>query len=365
MQDKELIQKIKLLKNISPNENWVISCRSKLAFRMEMERKQSILNKDLFTLKELFSFWQNPQSVFKAVYSFALIAVVVLGGGVLTAFGAMNSLPGTPLYPIKIAMEKARVVVSFSSENKIKLQAEMTDRRIQELNTVVGSQESLEQKSEKIGVVVSQLQEQLATAKNELPEVFNVKESKKMVDAARTMGEKAEQVEKTLARVKEILPQDVKQNMSDKLSAVAETASKTSTKAIEFMANSESDKKEVAAKVESRIQQTEEKIKIVGQKIGNSTATSTSDKLPITAVLIDQSEKVQKLVDEARINMDKNDVSAALETLKAATEIMNSTEKIADNVIADTNSKADNANKESAGNATTSTVQTGSESGEK
>ena len=56
MNEQELISKIQLLKEIKPSEDWVLSCRGRLAFRLEMDRKKDILTKDTSALKELFDF---------------------------------------------------------------------------------------------------------------------------------------------------------------------------------------------------------------------------------------------------------------------------------------------------------------------
>ena len=77
----ETINKIKCLRDIEPNPNWVLSDRSRLAFKMEMKRKKGLLAKDVFQLKELLSFWNNwqPHKGFRPAYTFLTILGIIFG----------------------------------------------------------------------------------------------------------------------------------------------------------------------------------------------------------------------------------------------------------------------------------------------
>ena len=61
------------------------------------------------------------------------MVVVVLGG--LVGVSA-SSLPGAPLYPLKLATEEVRLAFAFSPEAKLMLEAELVDRRVEEIVTL-------------------------------------------------------------------------------------------------------------------------------------------------------------------------------------------------------------------------------------
>jgi len=62
----------------------------------------------------------------------AIIAIVLLaGGGVVAAAG--NSLPGSPLYPVKLATESVRLALTPSDLGKAELNAVFADERVDEI----------------------------------------------------------------------------------------------------------------------------------------------------------------------------------------------------------------------------------------
>jgi len=62
----------------------------------------------------------------------AIIAIVMLaGGGVVAAAG--NSLPGSPLYPVKLATESVRLALTPSDLGKAELNAAFADERVDEI----------------------------------------------------------------------------------------------------------------------------------------------------------------------------------------------------------------------------------------
>ena len=67
-----------------------------------------------------------------AVGMATMVLVMALGGtGVVAA--SSDSMPDQPLYPVKRAVEEARLVLSFSSNGKAQLHASFADRRVEEI----------------------------------------------------------------------------------------------------------------------------------------------------------------------------------------------------------------------------------------
>jgi hypothetical protein len=67
-----------------------------------------------------------------AIVTVIMLAIVLLaGGGVVAAAG--NSLPGSPLYSVKLATESVRLALTPSALGKAKLNAQFADERIDEI----------------------------------------------------------------------------------------------------------------------------------------------------------------------------------------------------------------------------------------
>lgn len=62
-----------------------------------------------------------------------LIIVVLLAGGSGTVVAANGSLPGEPLYQVKLATESVRLALATSEETKAELYVKLTDRRVNEI----------------------------------------------------------------------------------------------------------------------------------------------------------------------------------------------------------------------------------------
>jgi hypothetical protein len=61
----------------------------------------------------------------------AVLIVLLAGGGTVGA--AANSLPDSPLYPVKLATESVRLSLAFSDEGKAELYASFADERVNEI----------------------------------------------------------------------------------------------------------------------------------------------------------------------------------------------------------------------------------------
>ena len=112
MEEKELIGKIRGLRQIRPNRDWVSLTKSQI---LGEEKKYT----------SLFLF---PVLKLRPVYA-GLIAVLILFG----LFGfAKNSLPGDLLYPIKKIAQKSQAIF-VSEEEKPAFQLKLANQRLEDL----------------------------------------------------------------------------------------------------------------------------------------------------------------------------------------------------------------------------------------
>jgi len=70
-------------------------------------------------------------------WSAILILVISLFGGGTLTYASSDSLPGEALYPVKLALEEVRLVVSFDSAAEVKLRMEFATTRLKETNTLI------------------------------------------------------------------------------------------------------------------------------------------------------------------------------------------------------------------------------------
>jgi hypothetical protein len=308
--------------------------RAKLAFRMEMEHKKNLLNKDLFALGTIFSSLgiNQPRLSLSALYGAIIAFGLVLGGGAVTTLAAVQSAPGSPLYPAKLSLERAQLIAPFSEEKKLQFRAEFADNRLQELSVVVASQDSDEQKAEKVTQVVDNIKEQLASANDQLSK-NNQSEPQKAVAAAKVVSDKANQFSKALAIAKESLPSNIKPELDNKIAEVAETAEQANLKSLETMIANQSSanvkKEDIVEKLNDEIARAQEQIDVREKKLAEQ--NSFADKLPIRAVLINQTEQSRELLEKAKQAILADDFSGALQLIRAIKAIEASADKMTQN----------------------------------
>lgn len=236
MEEQVLINKIKGLKSIKPEEKWVGFCRGEIKKEMELNR---------------VNFWQylfnRPVLVGVATFIFALT------GGLATINAAWGSLPGDNLYPVKIAMERAQLRMT---SDKTRFQAEITGRRAQELTDAANLPISL--REEKITEAVSQIERQLQDTQESLP---GLKEKiiAEQGDDSRQIAETVKIVQQNATKLKEAIDQANKniseisanKSLSDRISDISEKLNKANNEIIEIIESIENHNGDVEKKNQS------------------------------------------------------------------------------------------------------------------
>lgn len=319
--EKELIEGLTRLKDIKPDDNWVIFCRQNLVenIKADLLSSRPIFKQGISRLSGFFRGLAFPRYILKPALSLFLIFGFIFSAGLVTVVKAKDSLPGGRLYPIKLALEQAQLLATSSAEQKAEIQSKIIATRLKEINQIIDGNESIEVKTPKVEEAVINLQQQLLTINDQLPKV---NDAKKMVSMANNVNNQATQVQQVLAQAKAVLP-------SDRLAEASDTADKASTQALEVMVekSKQSDtgisQEEVLAKLDEKIQQTEQRAKSLTESVNNS---ETSKKLPINAVMIlDESDKA---LEQAKISLQQKDADGALQTVKAANEMIKSAEDL-------------------------------------
>lgn len=188
---RNAVTKIRLLKHIQPNPDWLKSQRRNLLLELESDKQ----SRKVWSLPgfSLSNFALKKSLALKPVLVSLVLFCLIFGSGLLTVWAAKNSLPGDLLYPIKISLENARVKVS-STESKPRLQAELVKTRIEELNRIIKETRDLAEKKERVVKAVDGLHAQVVSTVNSKVET---------VEAAKAISEKASQAEEALIEAKE------------------------------------------------------------------------------------------------------------------------------------------------------------------
>lgn len=149
MQEKELIAKIKELRRIKPNQEWVFLTKNRI-LGQEQEAKLPSVGYSLGeVLRGLFF-----RPVLKPAYATLLALLVIFG-----LFGfAQNSLPGDYLYPIKRITETGQTLFA-SAEEREQINLELIEKRLGELTKIVE-----ENKTKKLAPAIREFQTAVSEA---------------------------------------------------------------------------------------------------------------------------------------------------------------------------------------------------------
>lgn len=337
MTEQELIKKLTRLKEVKPNQDWVIFCRQNLTREIKGETSHEPnfnLVRFLVSLEELMF----SRAILKPAIVFGVIFGLIFSSGIMALAKARQSLPGDRLYPVKIALEQAQLLATPSATAKAELQSEIITLRLQELNKILENenQESTEVKQQKMEEAVINLQRQLLSARDELPKLEKTG-SKRIAEVAKGIDAKALQAEQTLSQAKAGLPPEAKQTLTDKIAEAVEAADKVSTKALGVMVEMQEggegtiSEQEIIEKLNNKIQKITQKIGAIQESLNN---LAIGNQFPIDAPLInDLLKKAEEILGQARASLDNKEIPIVLQRITAAAELVKNAENLIKDII--------------------------------
>jgi hypothetical protein len=167
MEEKELIGKLRELRQIKPNRNWVVLTKYQI---LGKERKISLG----YYLRIMYGG----------------LAVVFFLFGLFTL--SQNSLPGEFLYPIKKISEKAQVVF-ISEKEKPQVTLELANKRLEELTKITETNQV-----KNLAPAINEFQASVSEAAKNLSRVEATSSDpmavKRFIDQAKKIGEKVKKV---------------------------------------------------------------------------------------------------------------------------------------------------------------------------
>lgn len=218
MTDKELVKKIKLLKNIEPDQEWLKSERAYILQEIAAQSVQEEKVEAKFALAGFFQFLK-PRMVEATVLSLTLVLAVFS----ITAVAAQDALPGDSLYSAKIVTEKVLLTLKSGGQRDItELETSLANRRLEEFSQLAQQQNTVEE--EKITEAAQSIKNQISAVQNQLDKVK--KESSRDVKIiAQVVKERTKDFEDTLTKANEQLSPEiqekVKQDVDEALNSAA------------------------------------------------------------------------------------------------------------------------------------------------
>ena len=273
----DIISKLNTLKSIEPEENWVVETRKKVLSEAPVldwkvtitevkskqengivnrffSKKQASRDGDLsrLNLKEGNTINRVRTTLFSkrlAVSAFALVFMV--SGGAFTVEASKSSLPGDPLYMVKIATED--VTLAVTSKNK-KAEVEMwqVNKRLEEFDKISKNHSDPKQ-GEKIKMLLGEIEVKTNNSKEHLTKIEDNGVKAKIAKVINVQTEKCAEV---LVKTGENLPDVVKDKVSEKLASVVESNEKVNFEslAIRVKLMTDEDKEEIATKVKEKVE---------------------------------------------------------------------------------------------------------------
>jgi len=202
MNDKKLIRKIKKLGKIQPSQKWLGLTRYNLIAELDSENQS-------FGMTGFFSWLLQAQSM-------ALVTCLMLifvGGPWLAVKASQPSLPGDLLYSVKKINEGVQSTIT-SEQNKVQLQAEFANTRLEELDKITGNSFSQEEKVDKSKQVLNDFKNNLAGISQHVSN-FSKEEA---VAVAKT----AKKLKQDLDDTKQDIPAEAEDNLIEAEKAIAE-----------------------------------------------------------------------------------------------------------------------------------------------
>lgn len=191
-----ITNKIKLLKDIKPDPDWLKSQRSNLILEISESGQQA---KRAWTLPGfLFA-----RSAFKPVAAFCLLLLLVFSSGFFVVQAAKNSLPGDLFYPVKITLENAKMKISAQT-SKPELEAGFVNNRADELSQIINKVEDPIEKKKNVVKAVDKLQAQIVSVKTHLDQV-KIAEPEKTAEVTDKVNEKLTEAKKAVEKIGDVL----------------------------------------------------------------------------------------------------------------------------------------------------------------
>lgn len=303
-------KRLKSLKKVQPTDEWQHRQWNFLLSKINSSSSPGIS----------FSFWQKVGHVFYHFSAFRpvgnlLLAVVMVIFGSWAAFAATErSLPGNTLYPVKLQFEKIRLSLTVDKKTRAQRQVALTEKRLQELHTLVQQSSEENQISyNELGVTVKNINDNLKKIKDNVQELSEESGNGDAVAVIREIDKKTNKISDTLHQTVEQLPVEVKVTVNQAVDEALETVSDTGELALEYLiqkglSDQSVSEEEIIGRLTEKLSQEQENIALIKALIKEMTESeeggqdgagdTTAEAVAELARLEEQEEQVRAMIEE-------------------------------------------------------------------
>jgi len=316
MNTNDVISQLKSLKEVEPNENWVVSVREEILTNAPYNdvATGNVYSTKPSRLDNISYILESITKKYRYMPSFASMSIILLVGSFFTVTAAKTSLPGDPLYSLKLANENI-VLAMANEDDKPAVEVEFAGKRLEELSQISKNASDSDQQT-KVEQLVKTFEEKIVSANEKMTKISQTSEKKKVAQVAKQINNQTEKYTELLAKTNENLPSVVKDKVTEQIASAMNTTEKANMDSLLILAetNQQIDEKEISDK---------ELTDIIIKKVEEINTYTPSDKTENKAI----EGKTDGLVNDGA-DKSNNDVAASSDT-KAETKTQPKDEKSA------------------------------------
>lgn len=291
MNKRELEQKLRSIHQVErgfvPDSVWIERTKVNLMQKIEQGGSMSIPIKVRPVRSWMASPFRFLRSLRQSVLATLSIFGVMAGGSIASVSAAENALPRDFLYPVKLATEQVRLVLTKSKTDKLKLKTDFIDRRRQEIKTIASSNDS--QRQGRIQDAAEMVKRDLDTVKTQLTEVSNQESAGQAAVAAKLVDQQSTALIGTLKDVKGSLSFEVRSKVIEAEAAAVNTGVKAVQVLIDTHDNPEAQgvmtKDELVESLQQKVQGLQDNVVDAAHALGVTVSTAASS-IPGTSITV-------------------------------------------------------------------------------
>ena len=168
MNRRNVIDSLRQLQKVAPRADWVSATHDLLLAEVRRQGEVMPVVLPAATWSVTTRFWQSvTQFVRQPVVSFvAVLGAVMVSSLMVNA--AFYSLPGEPLYRMKLAFERTQLAMVSDTTRKAELKLEFARNRVKELGHLVSRQADRRSTPKEVSRVVTRFAEEVASMRKDL-----------------------------------------------------------------------------------------------------------------------------------------------------------------------------------------------------
>lgn len=322
MTSKQIITTLSHLQRLriggEPDPTWVHSSRTQLLARIAEQAPARVGAHQTFgALAGVFSF-DAAALVARPVLAGVLAVAAVMGSGVGVVSASLGSIPGDPLYQVKLASERARIAVAQNAMDKTTLRIEYVGRRVDEVSRIAGSPAN--DNGSRLNTAVQHIKQDLGSVQQSLSDMSKSAEPKSIVEVAKLVDEKSEEYSVTLENTNDQLSVSDQIGVKEAKAMVEDISVQAVGVLVQAHANGAISNDDIAATVGDKI----ENIINKANQVTEANATTSTQALPGT----ETANQALTALDAAKDLLGQQDYVSALTKVIEGKELVHAAEKI-------------------------------------